>query len=61
MLLLMFGSVYGCALEYYDKYNPQPRDNLQKRSILMDNVIQFVRQEKKTFKQRIDEIIHPKK
>jgi len=50
----------GCALTYAN-YNPQLRDNLKKRSAIMNEVIQFVWQEKKTFRQRIDEIIPPKK
>jgi len=50
----------GCAITYVN-YNPQLRDNLKKQSAIMDEAIQFLWQEKKTFKQRIDEIIHPKK
>ncbi|KAL4103641.1 hypothetical protein QTP88_018997 [Uroleucon formosanum] len=51
--------VIGCTLTYVN-YNPQLRDNLKKQSAIMDGVIQFLWQEKKTFKQRIDEIIPPK-
>jgi len=55
----MFGA--GCALAYVN-YNPQLRDKLKQRSgLIMNNVMQFVLQEKKIFKQMIDEIIRPKK
>jgi len=56
-LVAIFG--IGFALTYAN-YNPQLRDNLKKQSAIMDEVIQFLWQEKKTFKQRIDEIIRPK-
>ncbi|CAI6357422.1 unnamed protein product [Macrosiphum euphorbiae] len=56
-LVAVFG--IGCALTYVN-YNPQLRDNLKKQSAILDEVIQFLWQEKKTFKQRIDEIIPPK-
>jgi len=59
-ILLVATAGAGCALTYAN-YNPQLRDNLKKRSVIMNEVIQFVWQEKKTFKQRIDEIIPPKK
>lgn len=56
--ILVFG--YGCG-SVYANYNQQPRDKLEQRSSLMDDVIQFLRQEKETLKQRIDKIIDPKK
>ena len=46
----------GCSLTYAN-YNPKLRDDLKQRSTLMNEVIQFMWQEKKTFKQKIDEII----
>lgn len=58
--LLVVTTGAGCVLTYAN-YNPQLRDNLKKRSTIMNEVIQFVWQEKKTFKQRIEEIIPPKK